>query len=228
MANLLERMLRDKGRLPPVIESAGIFLQEGHKTLIPVVNGKCLFDLENDFTKALKMVGNRVCRTPSLFLESQQDDFTLGFIASKGFVCIRVKDYNVPWMAQRYFDLTGADLPDPEEKGNYFSVSTSLTGSGDYFHVGFPFLPVGMRDAISFGHYKVGGKKMQAPIRWDDWDTCAKYNSKNYVLMILGMGFRLGKNVENIAAIRQNVKNPEAFDQGCVFEVPETCEVEIA
>jgi hypothetical protein len=217
MADILLNQMQAKPISDGEVSQAGIFLQDGCKNLIPVVNGRPLFQLEQDFSKAIRVLGYRVAQTPTLFVEGTQDAFTLGLLAEYGFVYARVKEHNLPWLQSTYEDLTGEPLP-PVSKGNYLSVSDSnIEGSGDYFHVGFPALPEEQRGLLSFGFYKVGTKRMSAPIRWEDWDACAKYNSKNYILSILKMGFRLGKNLENVSQIRQNVKDVDAFDRGSLF-----------
>lgn len=137
--------------------------------------------------------------------------FTLGFLSMHSFLAVRVKEYNQQWFENTYQELTGDHAPEHDTTGNYYTVSMNdVQGYGDYFHFAFPTPPDYIKPILSFG------EKDHAPI-WETFGSLTKYNSRNYVLNAIALGFRLGKKHE-IDMILSKVEDKVAFEKGVFFD----------
>jgi hypothetical protein len=148
----------------------------------------------------------RSFHAPDLDLGNVNDSFTLGFLSGCCFLCVRIKESSRHAFEQAFAGLTGAEPWQPGVAGHYYDVTPDdVEGSNDYFHIGFPTPPDAVKLRLSFG--KLPG------VHWDAFGVVAKYNSVDYVMALLGLGFGLGKS-HDCDKIRGKVAYPDAFDEG--------------
>ena len=187
------------------VNSLSVMLQAGSPLLIPAVNGRAATQLESEFTMLIKSQGLRIKFIPRLDLSQGDDAFTLGYIASKGWLSVRVKNNNRPWFESKYFNHTGEYAPDPKRGNYYVVIPQDVAGRWDNYYVVFNFPQPQHRDMISFGG---------ECIKWNDWVGGAKVHSRTYLFNLLHMGFQLGYNTDNIEVIRDFVSDADSFDMG--------------
>jgi len=143
-------------------------------------------------------------------LKDADESFTLGFLARRGFVCVRIKQSARGWFEPAYRRLTGVEAWAPGVPGHYYDISPDdVEGSGNYFHVGFPTPPDHVKGLLTFGR--------EDTVHWDAFGGTSKYNNMNYVLNLLSVGFRLGKAHEADVARGQS-GDQAAFDEGYFLE----------
>lgn len=147
-------------------------------------------------------------RMSTLPFITDDESFTLGYLAQHAMIFIRVKSSRQQWFEETYRKLTGTQPPLPNIEGNYYTVSSDeVEGSWDYWHVMFP----APHDEVK-PHLVFSGDP-ERHVFWDQWGQFSKYNDRNYVLNLFRMGFRMGKHHE-IDVIRSKVGKPDLFDEG--------------